>query len=100
MFVFYPPQRSAGSTSVQFFDAMMRIRETVTSNWKEMRRMFRQIDTSSTGLVEAPEFRYVLRQFNVNLDEDEFYHLLSYYDKHMDGKLNYNDFIRAYLNHT
>ena len=94
------PQRSAGSTSVQFFDAMIRMRETVANNWKEMRRMFRQVDTAGSGLVEAPEFRYVLRQYNVNLDEDEFYHLMSYYDKNMDGKISYNDFIKAYLQNS
>jgi len=62
--------------------------------------MFRQVDTAGSGLVEAPEFRYVLRQYNVNLDEDEFYHLMSYYDKNMDGKISYNDFIKAYLQNS
>lgn len=89
--------KSAGTTSVQFFDAMMRLRESVTTNWKEMRRMFRMYDAAGTGLVESTDFRQVLRQFSVNLDEDEFYYLLSYYDKNMDGKISYNDFIRAYL---
>jgi len=79
---------------------MIRMRETVANNWKEMRRMFRQVDTAGSGLVEAPEFRYVLRQYNVNLDEDEFYHLMSYYDKNMDGKISYNDFIKAYLQNS
>ncbi|XP_052809717.1 EF-hand calcium-binding domain-containing protein 6-like isoform X2 [Mya arenaria] len=92
--------RSAGSTSTQFFEAMMRLRESVMSNWKEMRRLFRSYDPTGSGCVDSAEFRHVLRQFSVNLDEDEFYHLLSYYDKHMDGKMSYNDFIRTYLNKT
>ena len=78
----------------------MRLRETVTNNWKEMRRAFRGIDLVGTGVVDSAEFRHVLRQFNVNLDEEEFYHMMTYYDKHMDGQLNYNDFIKAYLQHT
>jgi len=65
-----------------------------------MRRLFRLYDPTGSGCVDSTEFRHVLRQFNVNLDEDEFYHLLSYYDKHMDGKISYNEFIRAYLNHS
>lgn len=89
--------RSAGSTSAQFFDAMMRIQDTVSSHWKEMRRQFRMFDPTGSGVVDSADFRYVLRQFSVNLDEDEFYHLMQYYDKHMDGKIGYNDFIRAYL---
>ncbi|KAL4233424.1 EF-hand calcium-binding domain-containing protein 6 [Mactra antiquata] len=92
--------RSAGSTSAQFFDAMMRLQNSVSTNWKEMRRSFRSIDPTGSGLIDSMEFRHILRQFNVNLDEDEFYHLMSYYDKNMDGKLCYNDFIRAYLNQS
>lgn len=75
----------------------MRLQDTVSSNWKEMRRQFRILDPSGTGLVDSIDFRSVLRQFSVNLDEDEFYHLMQYYDKNMDGKIGYNDFIRAYL---
>ncbi|XP_053398276.1 EF-hand calcium-binding domain-containing protein 6-like [Mercenaria mercenaria] len=89
--------RSAGSTNTQFFSAMMRIQDTVSSNWKEMRRQFRALDPLGSGMVDSVDFRYVLRLFSVNLDEDEFYHVMSYYDKHMDGKISYNDFIRAYL---
>ncbi|KAL3881564.1 hypothetical protein ACJMK2_027990 [Sinanodonta woodiana] len=90
--------RSAGDTSVAFYDAMFRLRDCVVASWKEMRRAFRVADPSGSGLVDAMEFRRVLRQFNVNLMEDEFFHLLSYYDKNMDGNISYNDFIRSYLN--
>ena len=79
---------------------MMRLRDTVTQNWKEMRRVFRSVDPTGMGLVDSNEFRRVLRQFSVNLTEDEFFHLLSYYDKNMDGYIVYNDFIRAYLQHS
>ena len=98
--LFISLQRSAGDTNVHFFDAMMRLRDTVSQNWKEMRRAFRASDPSGMGVVDSNEFRRVLRQFSVNLTEDEFFHLLSYYDKHMDGLIGYNDFIRAYLHYS
>ena len=93
-------QRIAGDTNVHFFDAMMRLRDTVSQNWKEMRRAFRSADPTGMGLVDNNDFRRVLRQFSVNLTEDEFFHLLSYYDKNMDGQIVYNDFIRAYLHNS
>ncbi|VDI45640.1 Hypothetical predicted protein [Mytilus galloprovincialis] len=98
-----PPTRasmSAGHTSNNFFDAMIRVRDCVLEHWKEMRRTFRNVDSGNTGIVDSLEFRQILRQFNVNLSEEEFFHLLSYYDKNLDGKVSYNDFIRAYLQHA
>lgn len=84
----------------QFYAAMLRVRDCVVQNWKEMRRNFRGIDPGNLGTVEALDFRRVLRQFNINLSEEEFYHLVSYYDKSMSGVINYNDFIRAYLQYS
>ncbi|XP_046566155.1 EF-hand calcium-binding domain-containing protein 6-like [Haliotis rubra] len=95
----HPPKMTIqpGVTSDRFYDAMMRLRSCVTDNWKEMRRTFRKLDEGATGVVDAVEFRRVLRQFNVNLSEDEFFHLMSYYDKNVGGCISYNDFLRAYL---
>ncbi|XP_069133814.1 EF-hand calcium-binding domain-containing protein 6-like isoform X1 [Argopecten irradians] len=89
-----------GPTTNQFYEAMVRVRDCVMQNWKEMRRNFRSLDPANSGNVEALEFRRVLRQFNMNLSEEEFYHLVSYYDKNMEGMINYNDFIRAYLKYS
>ncbi|OWF48504.1 EF-hand calcium-binding domain-containing protein 6 [Mizuhopecten yessoensis] len=89
-----------GPTSNQFYEAMVRVRDCVMQNWKEMRRNFRSIDPGNSGNVEAVDFRRVLRQFNMNLSEEEFYHLVSYYDKSLEGTVNYNDFIRAYLQYS
>ena len=97
MFFLFFLERSGGDTNVHFFDAMMRLRYTVKQNWKEMRRAFRSADPTGMGLVDTNNFRRVLRQFSVNLTEDDFFHLLSYYDKHMDGQIVYNDFSKAYL---
>lgn len=90
-------QVSAGHTSTHFYDAMIRLRECVVQNWKEMRRLFRSMDRDNQGAIPSLDFRYVLRQFSVNLEEDEFFHLLSYYDKNLNGMIAYNDFIKAYL---
>ncbi|KAK3098848.1 hypothetical protein FSP39_023679 [Pinctada imbricata] len=95
-----PPAKvsnSPGQTTSQFYGAMLRLRDCVLANWKDMRRLFRGIDISNSGAVDSLDFRRVLRQFNVNLEEDEFFHLTSYYDKNLNGQINYNEFIRAYL---
>lgn len=79
-------------------EAMLRVRDCVTKNWKKMRRTFRAIDPTAQGVITSLEFRGVLRQYNINLSEEEFFHLMTYYDKKLEGKVSYNDFLRAFLN--
>ncbi|XP_041351388.1 EF-hand calcium-binding domain-containing protein 6-like [Gigantopelta aegis] len=78
-------------------DARLRLKECVMQNWKEMRRELRKLDSLGTGTVRSIDFRQVLRQFNANLTEAEFFDLLYYYDTKVDGNISYNDFLRSYL---
>lgn len=39
----------------------------------------------------------VLRQYSINLSEEEFFHILEYYDKTLSSNISYNDFLRAFL---
>ena len=39
----------------------------------------------------------MMRKFKIELSEEEFFHLFSFYDKNMTGKISYNDFLRAHL---
>lgn len=87
-----------GSISTNMVEAMLRVRDCVTKNWKKMRRTFRAIDPTAQGVITSLEFRGVLRQYNINLSEEEFFHLMTYYDKKLEGKVSYNDFLRAFLN--
>lgn len=47
--------------------------------------------------LAAPPVLQVLRQYSVNLSEEEFFHILEYYDKTLTSKISYNDFLRAFL---
>lgn len=45
----------------------------------------------------SPSHTQVLRQYGINLSEEEFFHILEYYDKALSSKISYNDFLRAFL---
>lgn len=55
------------------------------------------LDKSGTGSCSLLEFRQMMRKFKIDLNEEEFFHLFSFYDKNMTGKISYNDFLRAHL---
>jgi len=88
---------NTGTENESFVDAMVALRERILHCWKEMRRSFRNQDPSAEGFVPAPTFRQILRQFSIQLSEEDFFHLMTYYDGQLKGKVPYNDFIRAFL---
>ena len=45
-------------------EAMLRIRDTITNNWKKMRRTFRLLDPTAEGAITTNQFRDTLRQFS------------------------------------
>lgn len=88
---------NTGKENDSFVETMVAIRERILHCWKQMRRSFRNQDPQADGFVTPTTFRQILRQFSINLSEEDFYHLMSFYDHQMKGKVPYNDFIRAFL---
>ncbi|XP_056595145.1 EF-hand calcium-binding domain-containing protein 6 [Triplophysa dalaica] len=88
---------SPGPLSGQCAEAMLRISKPVQLFWRQMRQKFIAFDRDRTGKISLQDFRKVLRQFSVNLSEEEFFHLTSFFDKNITGKISYNDFLRIFL---
>ncbi|RXM34729.1 EF-hand calcium-binding domain-containing protein 6 [Acipenser ruthenus] len=88
---------SPGNQSSQFVDAMLTIQGQVLQCWKPMRRHFKAFDEGVSGYISVHDFRQVLRKYSVNLSEDDFFHIVAFYDKKLNGKISYNDFLRAFL---
>lgn len=88
---------SPGNQSSQFVDAMLTIQGQVLQCWKPMRRHFKAFDEGVSGYISVHDFRQVLRKYSVNLSEEDFFHIVAFYDKKLNGKISYNDFLRAFL---
>ncbi|XP_005606820.3 EF-hand calcium-binding domain-containing protein 6 isoform X1 [Equus caballus] len=89
--------KEAGAETSSFYATLLRIQPKIVHCWRPMRRTFKAYDEGSTGLLSVADFRQVLRQYSVNLSEEEFFHILEYYDKTLTSKISYNDFLRAFL---
>ncbi|XP_043565134.1 EF-hand calcium-binding domain-containing protein 6 [Chiloscyllium plagiosum] len=88
---------SPGTEHEIFTDLMMRIQPCIAKCWKLIRRTFKVYDDIGSGYISLFQFRQVLRQYGINITEEEFYYLSSYYDKHLQGTISYNEFLRAFL---
>uniref|UniRef100_A0A4W5MI79 EF-hand domain-containing protein n=1 Tax=Hucho hucho TaxID=62062 RepID=A0A4W5MI79_9TELE len=82
---------SVGVFSRQCVEAMLRLYDPVQQFWRSMRQHFVTFDHTRSGKISIKEFRKVLRQFRVNLSEEEFFQLTSFFDKNTTGKISYND---------
>nr|XP_020838613.1 EF-hand calcium-binding domain-containing protein 6 [Phascolarctos cinereus] len=89
--------KGSGTQSASFYAALLRIQPKILHCWRPMRRTFKSYDEAGTGLLSIADFRKVLRQYGINLSEEEFFHILEYYDKTLSSKIPYNDFLRAFL---
>lgn len=87
----------AGAETASFYAALLRIQPKIVHCWRPMRRTFKTYDASGSGLLSVADFRKVLRLYSINLSEEEFFHILEYYDKTLSSKISYNDFLRAFL---
>ncbi|XP_057648063.1 EF-hand calcium-binding domain-containing protein 6 isoform X1 [Chionomys nivalis] len=89
--------KEAGVETQSFYSALLRIQPKIVHCWRPMRRTFKTYDENGTGLLSVADFRKVLRQYSINLSEEELFHVLEYYDKSLSSKISYNDFLRAFL---
>ena len=55
------------------------------------------VDRTGNGTCSTIELRQMLRKYKIDLTEEEFYHLMTHFDKDMTGKVSYNDFLKAFL---
>ncbi|XP_036423841.1 LOW QUALITY PROTEIN: EF-hand calcium-binding domain-containing protein 6 [Colossoma macropomum] len=84
---------SAGPLSRLGVDALLRLFGPIQLNWRTIRRTFVSYDKERTGKISVQDFRKVLRQYNVNISEEDFFHLTSFLDKNISGKISYNEFL-------
>ncbi|XP_042553898.1 EF-hand calcium-binding domain-containing protein 6 [Dipodomys spectabilis] len=89
--------KEPGVDTPSFYNALLRIQPKILHCWRPMRRSFKAYDEGGTGLLSVTDFKKVLRQYSINLSEEEFFHVLEYYDKTLSSKISYNDFLRAFL---
>ncbi|XP_078423713.1 EF-hand calcium-binding domain-containing protein 6-like [Cetorhinus maximus] len=88
---------SPGAEHEIFTNLMMRIQPCITKCWKLIRRTFKAYDDTGSGYISLFRFRQALRQYGIIITEEEYYYLCSYYDKHLQGMISYNEFLRAFL---
>ncbi|XP_041966145.1 EF-hand calcium-binding domain-containing protein 6 isoform X1 [Alosa sapidissima] len=88
---------NSGPLTTQCAEAMLRIYGPVKQFWRSIRQSFVSFDKDRSRKISLQDFRKVLRHYSVNLTEEEFFHVTSFFDKDMSGKISYNEFLSTFL---
>ncbi|XP_029103329.1 EF-hand calcium-binding domain-containing protein 6 [Scleropages formosus] len=88
---------SAGVLSGPCLDAMLRMQGLVQQFRRGLRQNFVTLDRNRTGSITVQDLRKVLRLYSIKLSEEEFFHLCSFFDKNISGKISYDDFLHTFL---
>ncbi|XP_026802202.3 EF-hand calcium-binding domain-containing protein 6 [Pangasianodon hypophthalmus] len=88
-----PSTMSSGPLSKQCMDILLRLCPSVQLYWRTMKQAFISCDKERTGKISLQDFRKVLRQYNINLSEEDVFHLTSFFDKNISGRISYNEFL-------
>lgn len=59
--------------------------------------MFQILDQRRTGSLDQVQFNELLKQFGIDLSNDELYHLMSDLDRNQDGRISYAELYRALI---
>jgi calcyphosin len=62
-----------------------------------LRRVFKIIDDSGNGQLELPEFFKALKDYRVQLNQDEAQILFGIFDINHDGTISYEEFLRIVI---
>lgn len=62
---------------------------------RALRVAFRSLDKDCNGLFNPSDFKFCLKQFGIEISEEETFNLLKYFDSQRCGKISLNDVFHA-----
>jgi Ca2+-binding EF-hand superfamily protein len=60
-----------------------------------LRLMFKAMDRNGNGSLDPTEFKYAMRDYGVQITEEETSAIVKYFDTNKDGKISFDEFLRA-----
>lgn len=57
--------------------------------------MFKAMDRNRNGTLDPVEFKYAMRDYGAEITEKECAAIVKYFDTNHDGKISFDEFLRA-----
>ncbi|XP_069136639.1 EF-hand calcium-binding domain-containing protein 6-like isoform X4 [Argopecten irradians] len=69
------------------------MRDKLMAENKNLRRAFKKLDINRNGFISVGEFRRALKSCNIDLSNEDFYHVMTEFDHNLTGKISYESFL-------
>ncbi|XP_077999931.1 EF-hand calcium-binding domain-containing protein 6-like [Glandiceps talaboti] len=93
-----PEKYSSGTEKSDTLIAVMgKVRKRLLTEWKILRRAFKKADCNNEGVLDTLEFKQILIDNNITTSEEDIYHLLCEFDRKLDGKIVYDEFLNVIM---
>ncbi|CAG8962366.1 hypothetical protein HYALB_00013505 [Hymenoscyphus albidus] len=86
-----------GTIDLEEFIKMMKIETKPSSFEQEMRSAFKVFDSDDSGHISVDELRKVMSSFGEALSEEEIKIMIQEVDKNGDGQIDYEEFVKFFL---
>lgn len=70
-------------------------RERSGNGLRGLKIMFRAIDRDRNNSIDPTEFKYAMRDYGIPISDDEVSAVVKYFDTNKDGKISFDEFLRA-----
>jgi len=70
-------------------------RKRSANGLRGLRLLFKGMDRNRNGSLDPVEFKYAMRDYGVKLTEEEVTAIVKNFDTNKDGKLSFDEFLRA-----
>jgi len=70
-------------------------RQRSANGLRGLRILFKGMDRNRNGSVDPVEFKYAMRDYGLKLSEFEITQIVKYFDTNKDGKISFDEFLRA-----
>jgi len=70
-------------------------RQRSANGLRGLRILFRAMDRNRNGSLDPVEFKYAMRDYGIKLSEIEVTQIVKYFDTNKDGKISFDEFLRA-----
>ncbi|XP_033740340.1 EF-hand calcium-binding domain-containing protein 6-like isoform X2 [Pecten maximus] len=91
-------QKQRDGTTITVARVLSYMREKLIHEHQNLRRAFKKLDISKNGLISVGEFRRALKSNNVELSNEDFYHVMKEFDPRLTGKISYENFLGTLIN--
>ncbi|XP_021340302.1 EF-hand calcium-binding domain-containing protein 6-like isoform X3 [Mizuhopecten yessoensis] len=90
-------KKQRNGSTITVARVLSEMRDKLMAENSNLRRAFKKLDISRNGYLSVGDFRRALKSCNVEVSNEDFYHLMSEFDCNLTGRISYDNFLGTFI---